>query len=196
MKGLLTYRRCEVEDRSIIDLYFERSEAAITETQIKYGKYCHYIAYNILNSKEDAEECVNDTYEKAWNSIPPARPERLSAFLGRITRNIALNRLVHAGAKKRYAGIEMILDEVEEFIPDTGENEDVTDTILLKDVLNRFLRSLPGQTRIIFVRRYWYMGSVKEISKELGLTESNVKVILLRTRQKLKDTLEKEGVTI
>lgn len=179
----------------IVDLYWERSEAAISETQKKYGRYCTYIAYNILHSHEDAEECVNDTYVGAWNSMPPHRPERLSTFLGKITRNIALNRCIKSGAKKRSACAEVILSEVEEFTPDP-EGGEALDKIVLRDALDAFLSSLPRQTRIIFVRRYWYMCSVSDIAKDLGLSESNVKVILLRTRNKLKQHLEKEGIMV
>lgn len=184
-----------MDDRMIVDLYWERSETAISETEKKYGKYCHTIAYRILHSKEDAEECVNDTYSAAWEAMPPHKPNRLSTFLGKLTRNIALNRYLHDHAEKRFAPTELILHEVEEILPDPA-SEDTADEITLKDAINGFLASLPQQTRIIFVRRYWYLSRVKEIARDLGLTESNVKVILLRTRNQFKAYLKKEGIEL
>lgn len=185
-----------MEDQRIVDLYWERAEAAISETQIKYGRYCHSIAYNILNSNQDAEECVNDTYIHAWNAMPPHKPRRLSTFLGKLTRNIALNRYIHNHAQKRFANTEFILDEVEQFLPEAATGQPVVDEIILRDLLNRFLDALPQETRILFVRRYWYFSTVKEIAREYRLSESNVKVTLLRTRNKLKAYLEKEGIAI
>lgn len=185
-----------MDDKMIVDLYWERSPIAIAETQKKYEKYCHSIAFRILHSNEDAEECVNDTYANAWNAMPPHKPERLSTFLGKLTRNIALNRYYRDHAAKRAPQTELILHEVEEFLPTQNSDRELTDEIALKDAINRFLGSLSKQTRIIFVRRYWYLSSVREIAKNLGLSESNVKVILLRTRTQFKAYLEKEGIEI
>jgi RNA polymerase sigma-70 factor (ECF subfamily) len=179
----------------IVDLFWERSEAAIAETEKKYGKYCHTIAHRILHSEEDAAECVNDTYLAAWNAMPPHKPEKLSTFLGKLTRNLALNRYFHNHAEKRFAPTELILHEVEEILPDPSSDE-TADEIALKDAINGFLASLPQQTRIIFVRRYWYMSEVKEIAGDLGLTVGNVKVILHRTRKQFKEYLEKEGINV
>jgi RNA polymerase sigma-70 factor (ECF subfamily) len=184
-----------VEDKMIVDLYWERSEVAIVETEKKYGKYCHTIAYRILHNEEDAKECVNDTYSAAWDAMPPHKPGRLSTFLGKLTRNIALNRYLHDHAEKRYAPTELVLHEVEEILPDPV-SEDTADEIVLKDAINGFLASLPQQTRIIFVRRYWYLSSVKEIARDLGVKESSVKVILPRTRNQFKEYLEKEGINV
>lgn len=185
-----------MEDQKIVELYWERSEAAILETQKKYGRYCHYIAYNILYSDRDAEECVNDTYIKAWTAMPPHRPERLSAFLGKITRNTALDRYERNRAKKRDAEVALILDEMGQCIPDAKTGGSMADELALKEAINGFLRSLPLQTRMLFVRRYWYMSPVKELSREFGLTVSNVKVTLLRTRNKFKAYLEQEEIEI
>ena len=160
-----------MEDKEIVQLYLDRSERAIDETQKKYGKYCSRIATNILASKEDADECVNDTYVRTWNAIPPHVPQRLQTFLGKITRNLALDR---------YA----------------KNPESPTEDILLKDALNTFLAKLPKHTRILFLRRYWYLCSVKEIASSMNLTESNVKVTLYRTRLQLKEFLEKEGIEL
>ncbi len=183
-----------MEDRDIITLYWERSEAAIRETQQKYGKYCYVIAYNILYSHEDAEECVNDTYVKAWETMPPEKPLRLSAYLGKITRNIALNRYAHNHADKRNTHLTEVYDEAADAIP-TPEKA-FSDELILKEAINAFVASLPKETRIIFVRRYWYMSSVKDIAKDYGLPEGTVKSILSRTRKRFKAHLEKEGIDL
>lgn len=184
-----------MEDGEIIALYWARSEEALSETARKYGRYCHSIARNILNNDEDAEECVSDAYLRAWNAIPPARPARLQTWLGRIVRNLALNRREKASAEKRGAGqIPLILDELAECIPDGLDGDAVTESILIKDVLDRFLEALPPDTRKIFVRRYWYMSSLKEIAEEYGISEGSAAVSLLRTRTKLRSVLEKEGI--
>ena len=185
-----------MEDQKIVELYWERSEAAISETQKKYGRYCHYIAYQILYSDRDAEECVHDTYIKAWNAMPPHKPQLLSVFLGKITRNTALDRYAYTKAKKRTGQVVSILDEMELCIPDQKTGGSLADELALKEAINGFLRSLPTQTRKIFVRRYWYMSPVKEIARDFGLTVSNVKVTLLRTRNRFKEYLEQEGIEI
>lgn len=186
-----------MEDDKIIELYFARSEKAISETSEKYGKYCHYIAYNILQNEEDSEECVNDTYLRTWNAIPPKRPNRLQTFLGKITRNLSLNKLEKRTADKRGAGqVSFVLDELAESIPDKNDAEQITEDMVIKNILDRFLTKLPTETRRIFIRRYWYLSSVKEIAKEFGLSESKVTVTLFRTREKLKAVLEKEGISL
>ncbi len=182
-------------DSQIIDLYWERQEAAISETDKKYGRYCYAIAYNILYSNEDAEECVSDTYGKAWQSIPPHKPNKLSAFLGKITRNLALNRYAYEHAAKRNAPGIAVLAESQE---GTGvQTEDhFTDEIALKDVINRFMEGLPRETRIIFLRRYWYFCTIEEIAKGCKLPQGTVKSILARTRKKFRDFLKKEGIVL
>ena len=185
-----------MEDTRIIDLYWERSQDAIKETQKKYGRYCHYIAYNILYSDEDAKECVNDTYIKAWNAMPPHKPERLAAFLGKLTRNTALDLYGYYKAEKRNSTTAVVLDEMAECIPDPKSQTPMEDTIALKMAINGFLASLPQKTRIIFLRRYWYLCSIKQIASALRMTESNIKTILHRTRKLFKEYLEKEGITI
>ena len=185
-----------VEDKKIVDLYWERSECAISETSKKYGRYCNYIAFGILLSDADAEEVVNDTYMRAWDAMPPHRPARLSTFLGKITRNLALNRLERMKAQKRNARVELILNEVEEFLPSGCGEGDVTDEIVMRDTLNEFLASLPTRERKVCVRRYWYMSNISSIARDLGMSESNVKVTLMRTRGRLKEHLDKKGITI
>ena len=186
-----------MEDNKIVELYWERSETAISETQKKYGKYCHYIAYNILNSETDAEECVNDTYLKAWDSIPPSRPQKMSAFLGKITRNLALDRYDREHALKRNSRLDVVFDELEECLPSASDDgREMSEEIALRDAINEFLESLPKQTRIIFMRRYWYMSPVAHIAGDLGLSVSNVKIILMRTRKKFKTYLERMDIII
>ena len=184
-----------MDDSRILELYWAREQSAIAETEAKYGKYLNRIAFNILYSDEDAEECVNDTYVRAWDAMPPSRPDRLSAFLGKITRNIALDRYDARRAEKRSGNTELALDELGECIPDTAVGE-LSDEIALRDAINGFLRSLPARTRIIFLRRYFYVCSISDIAQSLGMSESNVKVTLLRTRKRLKEHLEKEGIII
>ena len=186
-----------MEDNQIIRLYFDRSEEAISQTAAKYGKYCHTIAYNILHNFEDSEECVNDTYWKAWNTIPPRRPKRLAAFLGRITRNLSLDKYRHYTADKRGGGeLAVALEELGDCISSIGSMGDHTEEIVLVEVLNSFLASLSAEHRKIFMRRYWYVSSVKEIADDYGITESKVKMSLLRSRNQLKTVLEKEGIAL
>ncbi|WP_310601512.1 RNA polymerase sigma factor [Anaerosporobacter sp.] len=186
-----------MDDGQIIDLYWARSETALTETASKYNNYCHAIAYSILHNHEDSEECVNDTYMRAWDAIPPQRPNCLSAFLGKITRNLSLNRYEKYNAKKRGSGqIPLALDELQDCIPATDSVEQTIEESALIDIFNLFLSSLPTDTRKVFMRRYWYFSSIKEIAKEYRFSESKVKMMLLRARNELKEILEKEGVTL
>lgn len=183
-----------MEDGKIVDMLFERQEQAIEEVDKKYGRYCYVISYGILNSAEDAKECVNDTYARVWESIPPHRPKKLSAFIGRITRNLSLDRYDRAKAQKRASGIGLIYDELEEMISEGSES--ALDSFVLRDAINSYLARLPKRTRIIFVRRYWYLSPISEIAEDMGLSESNVKAILFRARAKLKAHLEKEGISV
>lgn len=183
-----------MDDLQIIELFWQRSEKALTATKKKYGSYCRTIAYRILRSAEDTEECLNDTYLRLWNSIPPRRPQKLSAYLAKITRNLALDRVEKRSAAKRGGGeVPLALEELAECIPGGGDPVEERE---LKDALERFLRALPAETRRIFMKRYWHLYSVKAIAKEDGLGESKVKMILLRTRSQLKEFLEKEGIDL
>ena len=184
-----------MQDREIIELYFSRNENAISETDRKYGRYCHFIAFGILRMEEDSKECVNDTYLRAWNCIPPHKPKKLQTFIGKITRNLALNRYqkLHA-AKRGGCEIPILLDELSECIGDNRSS--ISDTAAFRDTINRFLSSLDMKSRKLFIRRYWYMNTPSEIAKEYGMTAGNVSVILHRTRQKLREMLESEGITI
>ncbi|MCQ2456827.1 MAG: sigma-70 family RNA polymerase sigma factor [Clostridia bacterium] len=183
-----------MDDNFIIDLYWSRDEKAISETSEKYGKYCYKIAFNVLSDQGDSEECVNDTYLKAWNSIPPERPSVLSAFLGRITRNLALNRYNYKTAQKRGGGrIESSLEELAECVSGSETPEDVLEGISVGRVINGFIAGLTQRNRNIFVSRYFYLESVSEIAEKYGLTEPAVKTALFRMRQALAVVLKREG---
>ena len=183
-----------MEDVNIIQLYWDRDQSAIQESDQKYGRYCFAVANRILDSREDSQECVNDTWHNAWRAIPPEKPSKLQAFFGRITRNLALDRYQYNNAQKRNARLETAMDEYWQCIPN-GEMP-LHDQMILKDILNRFLASLDKQTRIIFLQRYWYICTAKEIARNVGLSESNVNVILHRTRNRLKLFLQKEGISV
>ena len=186
-----------MDDNKIVEMYLNRDENALKETKSKYEKYCSYIANNILGSRPDTEECVNDAYLATWNSIPPNEPKSLRAYIGKIVRNIALNRYNSSKAKKRNDCVEIVLDELNEAIPDIStDGRSLTDELTLKYALNSFVGSLKQETRQIFVRRYWYLSSIKEIASDYGLSESKVKVTLLRTREMLREFLRKEGIVI
>ena len=180
-----------MEDFKIVDLYWSRSETAISESEQKYGKILRSLSFSLLSSYEDAEECVNDTYLKAWNSMPPERPDSLSAYLGKLTRNLALNRYAYQHADKRNIHLTEIYDEATQPFADSA---DMLDEMILREAINTFLASLSAETRILFMRRYWYMSPVKQIARDYGLPEGTVKSILSRTRKKFKDYLEKEGI--
>ncbi len=183
-----------MEDVRIIELYWARSQDAITQTKTKYGRLIFSIAMRILRVSEDALECENDTYLKAWNSMPPQRPDNLSAYLGKISRNLSLDRYEREHAQKRGGSqVPLILDELEECIPSAPDGGMPLE---LRDLLNRFLESQTERARVLFVRRYWFGDSVKEIAEQYQLGESLVKMTLLRSRNALRALLEKEGVSI
>ena len=183
-----------MEDNQIVDLYWARSEEAITETDKKYGRYCHYIAYQILSDDSDAEEIVNDTYLKTWNTVPPNRPDPLKAYVGMISNQLAINRYEEKTAEKRGGGsLPLIYHELDECIADEDESIDIGENLALRDALNRFIWLLPKRTRNIFVRRYWYASSLSAIAEDYGMKENAVAMLMFRTRRKLKDFLKKEG---
>ncbi|MBR6617784.1 MAG: sigma-70 family RNA polymerase sigma factor [Oscillospiraceae bacterium] len=184
-----------MDDQQIIDLYFDRNEQAITETDVKYGKLCHSIAYNILSNREDSEECVNDTYIGVWNAIPPTRPDNLMAFVCRIARNLSLKRLEFLKREKRSADVILSLDELSAVLPDERYAPDVSDEDVGR-LISQFLRTQKEDVRNVFIRKYYFFDSVKEIAERYSFTESKVKNMLFYTRNKLKDYLIKEGVEI
>lgn len=186
-----------MEDKEIIELFWSRSEDAIKEVAKKYENYCYVIAYGILQSHEDAKECVNDAYYQVWDSIPPQNPNRLSTFIGKITRNLALNRWEYYNAKKRGRGeVPLVLEELQECIPNGNHVEELVDRMYFEKVLNDFLGTLSKEKRMIFLRRYWYLSSIKKIAKDFGLSESKVKMMLLRLHKEFRVFLEREGVQI
>lgn len=183
-----------MEDGSIVELYWARNESAISETAAKYGNYLHSISYHILLNDEDAEECVNDTYNDAWQSIPPHRPSVLSTFLGKITRRISIDLWRKNGAQKRGGGeLPLALDELEECVSGTEDVEAETERLELQRKLNGFLSSLPRTERRVFMCRYWYLDSIADIAGQFAFSESKVKSMLYRTRARLRAMLEKEG---
>ena len=184
-----------MDDLRIIELYFERDEQAIQETDSKYGKLCHSIAYNILSNREDSEECVNDTYIGVWNAIPPTRPDNLMAFVCRIARNLSLKRLEFLKREKRSADVILSLDELSAVLPDERYAPDVSDEDVGR-LISQFLRTQKEDVRNVFIRKYYFFDSVKEIAERYSFTESKVKNMLFFTRNKLKDYLIKEGVEI
>ncbi len=183
-----------MDDKSIVELYWQRSETAIAETAKKYEKYCYSIAYGILNNREDAEECVNDTYNEAWNSIPPHRPSVLSTFIGKITRRISIDKFRYRNAEKRGGGeMPLILEELRDCAASDGGIESEYEKKRLSDTVNAFVKSLQETERKVFLCRYWHMESVGAVCKRFGFSESKVKSMLYRTREKLRDMLVKEG---
>ena len=182
-----------MEDAKILDLYFARDEDAIRETDTAYGKRLHTLAKNILQNREDAEESVNDTYAEVWKSIPPRRPKYFFAFLASICRHLSLNRVDWKQAAKRRAHVVPLTEEMENCIPDTVHERQM-EAKELGRLLDLFLESLPKDSRLIFLRRYWYADTVEETAGHLGWSLSRTKSVLFRTRKKLKAYLEQEGM--
>ena len=183
-----------MDDGKILDLYIQRNEMALSETSKKYHTYCASISKRILHNSEDEEECVNDTWLNAWNAIPPAHPSCFRTYLGAITRNLSLTklRLYHKQRKTESAGI---IEEMQECLtPNT--NLQLVDGIVITDVLNKFLDSLTSSQRILFVQRYWYCCPVKDLASRNHISEGNVKMQLLRLRERLKLCVEKEGIAV
>ena len=186
-----------MEDSRIVDLYWIRSEQAISATAAKYGKYCFSIANNILQNQEDAKEAVNDTYLGAWKSMPPHRPQVLSSYLGKITRRIAIKMWQASRSAKRGGGeMDLALDELSGCLSAAGGPEQDMEAAELSRYLNTFVLSLPDTERRVFVCRYWYLDSVAAIADRFGFSQSKVKSMLLRTRNKLRIYLKKEGIIV
>ena len=183
-----------MDDKSIVDLYFNRNEEAIAQTDKKYGHYCYSIAYNILTSKEDAEESVSDTYMTAWRAIPPHRPSVLSAFLGKITRHISIDRWRERSASKRGGGeVPLALEELKDCVAGMQNVEIDYERKEIVKAYVKFLESLPVTERRVFLYRYWYVESIETIANKFGFSQSKVKTMLHRTRAKLRMQLAKEG---
>ena len=186
-----------MKDAEILDLYWDRNERAIEETQKSYGKYCYSIAYHILHDREDSEECLNDTWHRVWSAIPPARPARFRLYLAKITRNLAFDRYRRQLSDKRGGGeMEAVLDELAEVTADTADVETELRNRELRQCIADFTANLPQRERRIFIGRYFYAQSVADLAKELHLRENHVSVLLTRIRRKLREQLEKEGFGI
>ena len=185
-----------MDDKQIIELYFERNEQAIKETQNKYGAFCHRIAMNILGIHEDAEECVNDTYFSVWKQIPPTVPEVFKVYLGRITRNLSISRFRAMRAKKRYSSMEIMLSELNDCVPSSSNVEQTIEVMQLSDYISEWLDSLPEEDCALFVRRYWFGDEVQELAKKCGITAAKMAQRMLRLRKSLKATLEQKGVAL
>lgn len=185
-----------MKDGEIIELFFLRSERAISELDLKYGRICRRIAFNILNNLEDAEECTNDTYLGIWNSIPPESPDPLAAYVFKTAKNSALKKYRYNTAKKRNSHYDISLSELEDYIPVAEMKAGTCGEEELKEALESFLDSLDKKSRVMFVKRYWYSEPVKDIAEEFGITENHAAVKLSRIRNKLKAYLEKKGVML
>lgn len=185
-----------MEDQQIIELYFRRDESALVETAKKYGTFCLRIAMNVLTVREDAEECVNDTYHTAWNQIPPTRPDSFKAFLGRIVRNFSISKYRALHAKKRFNGLEVMLSELNDCVPAAEDVEQEIEAKELSEYINTWLEGLPAEDRVLFVRRYWYGDEVRELAKRCSVSGTQMTQRMLRLRRKLKAYLEEKGVVL
>ena len=182
-------------DEQIIRLYFDRDQAAIAETDRKYGSYCYSIASNLL-SREDSEECVNDTYHAAWTHIPPEVPQSLKAFLGRIVRNLSISRFRRSHAQKRSSGTDVLLSELEDCLPTPQTVETEADSRELSRLISSWLATLSGDDRALFVLRYWHGSAVQDLAEKCGCTPNAVSLRIRRLRKNLKHYLEAKGVSI
>ena len=185
-----------MDDGKIVQLYWDRDEQAVPATADKYGNYCASIARNILGSQEDAEECVNDAYLGAWNTIPPQNPSPLLSYICKIVRNLSLRCLRQKTAARRNSHYDVALHELEGCLSSAGTLDDQLDAKELATVIRQFLDSLSVENRVIFLRRYWFMDSYHEIARQVGLTEKTVSVRLVRIRQKLKVWLEENDIAV
>lgn len=183
-----------LQDQEIIELFFDRSEQAIAELDRKYGKACRSVSFHILNSRQDAEECVNDAYLGVWNAIPPARPDPLFAFVCKIVRNLSLKAYHRKTAAKRNSVYEVAMEEIRDCLSPADSAEAELEARELARLIDRFLQSLSPENRVIFMRRYAYIDTYADIAKRVGLSEKNVSVRLTRIRRKMKDYLTEKGV--
>ncbi len=183
-----------MEDKKIVQLYWDRNQDAIAATAQKYDKYCTSIAHHILENMEDTKECVNDTYLNAWNSMPPHKPSMLATFLGKITRNLSLNRIRHKHAEKRGSGqFPIALEELGDCVSGHDNVEQAIDYKELTECINEFLKKLSKEKRVMFVRRYWYFDNIGEIANRLKISENKVSVTLNRVRNELREYLTERG---
>lgn len=185
-----------MEDTAIIELYWARNQDALTQTDRKYGPMCRTLAFNILSDRQDSEECVNDTWHRAWNTMPPQRPDSLRAYLGRIVRNLSISRLRQRTAQKRGGGLNIMLSELEDCLPASGSVEDKLETKELAAAISRWLRTREPDDRVLFVRRYWYGEPCHELAREWNLLPNQMAKRMLKLRRSLKQSLEQEGFDV
>ena len=185
-----------MDDKQIIDLYFARDEQAIAETEQEYGDFCLRISMNVLGIREDAEECVSDTYLSAWKQIPPTIPRSLKAFLGRIVRNLSISRFRAMRAKKRYNGMEVLLSELGDCVPSDWHVEQTVEAKELSGYISDWLESLSAEDCALFVRRYWFGDEVQELAEKCGITAAQMAQRMLRLRKGLRTALEQKGVAL
>lgn len=185
-----------MDDSMIIDLFFERSQSALSETERKYKSFIYSIALNILSVKEDAQECENDTYLKLWNSIPPQRPDNFRAYIGKITRNSAISILRYNKASKRDSGAYVLLSELEDCLPDFSGTDSEADGKYLSELISFWLKTLSDEQRVLFVKRYWYGESISALSEQTGKSPARISSQLFSLRKKLKKELIEKGVSI
>ena len=185
-----------MEDAAIVQLYWDREERAIAESDRKYGIFCIRMAQNILNSSQDAEECVNDTWHRAWDTMPPQRPQLLRAYFAAITRNLSLNRWHKARAEKRGGGLDVLLSELEDCLPAAGSVEDAVESHELAQTIDRWLTGLALADRVAFLRRYWYGQRVDQVARQAGCSPNTMTKRLGRLRESLRRALEQEGISV
>ena len=185
-----------MEDSDIIELYWRREERAITETDAKYGAFCHALAMNLLGVREDAEECVNDTYHAAWKAMPPERPHRLRAWLGKVVRNISVSLWQHNHAKKRCSGADVLLSELGDCVPAARDVESEVENAELGRVISSWLRTLTADDRALFVRRYWYGTALATLAEERDMPANRLAQHMYRLRLSLRKALEREGIAL
>jgi len=185
-----------MHDAQIVELYWNRDERAITESDSHYGAYCRRIAMNILSSYEDSEECVNDTWCRTWDNVPPQRPDSLAAFFGRIIRNLSISRYRASHAKKRFDGVAILLSELDDCVPSSMSVTQAVEGKVLTGIIDRWLDSLTKEDRVLFVRRYWYSDAINVLASECGVTQNQMAQRMMKLRRDLRTTLEKEGFDV
>ena len=185
-----------IDDKSIIELFFARSENALVELDIKYGKLCHKLSHNILNSRQDAEECVNDAYLGAWNTIPPAKPDPLRAYLCKIVRNISLKLYYREKAEKRNSVYDTAIQELEDYLPAPNTVETEVEARELVLIIEKFLDTLSDENCVIFLRRYWFSDTYAEIAERTGISEKSVSMRLVRIRKQMKQYLAEKEIYV
>jgi len=185
-----------MHDSQIVELYWNRDERAITESDNHYGRYCRHIAMNILSSYEDSEECVNDTWYRTWDNVPPQRPDSLAAFFGRIVRNLSISRYRANRAKKRFDGLTVLLSELDDCVPTSESVTLAVEGRLLTEIIDNWLEHLPKEDRVLFLRRYWFGEAVNALAKESGVTQNRMAQRMMRLRRDLKSALETEGFNV